>query len=103
MPAYPTQLAIDLLRADYITSLAQFEACLRTAESRVHFLAVPLDFFGSQYETVYPVKREEKPQYSLYVAVNDADEAAQMLERLGITARENAVRLENTGVLTLPK
>lgn len=99
--AIPTQVAIDLQRAGYVTSFAHFETCLREIGSRVHFLAVPIDFFGDQYTTAYPLGREDQPQYTLYAAVNGADEAAQMLERLGITAEENVARLENAGVLNL--
>ncbi|HEX8762919.1 MAG TPA: hypothetical protein VF733_04140 [Candidatus Saccharimonadales bacterium] len=99
----PAQVAIDLQRAGYVASFAHFETCLREMGSRVHFLAVPLDFYGEQYTTTYPLGREDQPEYTLYAAVNGAEEAAQMLERLGITAEENVARLENAGVLTLPQ
>lgn len=99
----PTQAAIELQGAGYVTSFAHFEACLRQMGSRVHFLAVPLDFYGSRFATIYPLGRTDPPEHSLYVAVNSADEAAQMLERLGVTSEENVARLENMGVLTLPQ
>jgi len=98
----PTQIAVDLMRAGIISSFTQFEDCMRKAGSRVHFLAVPLDFFGDQYVTTYPLEREGEPEYTLYTAVNGAEEAAQMLQRLGMTAEENLSRLDNTGVLTMP-
>lgn len=97
----PTQIAVELMRAGIIDRFTQFEACMREVGSRVHFLAVPLDFFGDKYRTSYPAGREGEPQYTLYTAVNGADEAAQMLQRLGITAEENVTRLDSTGVLTV--
>lgn len=97
----PTQIAIELQRIGQIESFAHFETCLREMDSRVHFLAVPLDFYGDQYGVAYPLDRDGQPEYALYAAVNGADEAKQMLESLGITAAENKARLKNTGVLTL--
>jgi hypothetical protein len=99
----PTQLAIDLWRAGCISSFAQFEGCLRDMGSRVHFLAVPLDYFGDQYVTVYPGGvAEGEPEHTLYAAVNGSEEAQQMLTHLGITAEENVTYLAHTGVITLP-
>jgi len=100
--AVPTQVALDLMRAGVISSFTQLEACMREAGSRVHFLAVPLDFFGDQYVTTYPLGQEGEPEYTLYAAVNGAGEAADMLQRLGITAEENAARLGSAGILTMP-
>ena len=97
----PTQMAIDLMQAGIIDSFAQFEACMRDVGSRVYFLTVPLDFYGGRHPVTHPSGQEGEPEYALFVAVNGAEEAAQMLEHLGITPEENAARLISTGVPTL--
>lgn len=100
----PSQLAIDLWRSGAINSFAQFEACLRQMRSRVHFIAAPLGFHGSQYETTYPHGLSAgKPEYTLHVAVNGAAEASETLAQLSLTPEENVRRLRTTGVLTVPE
>lgn len=98
----PSQLAIDCMNKGYLQSFGEFEDHLRTAGSRVHFIAVPLDYFGDAYETTFPLGHEGQPEYTLYVAVNGAEEAAAMLDKLGITAEDNHTRLETTGMLVVP-
>lgn len=96
----PSQAAIYLWQQGGINSLADFEAHLRDVGSRVHFIAVPLDYFGDEFDTIYPVtNRESNPEYSLYVAVNGVIEASQMLQKLKITMKENQERLAVTGIL----
>lgn len=99
----PTQFAIELWKAGQINSFAQFEDYLRDVGSRVHLLAVPKDFYGPDYLTIFPQGVQGEPDYTLYVAVNGPEEAQQMRERLSLTSAENMHRLKSAGVLTLPK
>lgn len=96
----PSQAAIYLWQQGGINSLADFEAHLRDVSSRVHFIAVPLNYFGDDFNTIYPPNTGEgEPEYTLYVAVNGSVEAAEMLQRLQITEKENQERLAVTGIL----
>lgn len=98
----PSQLAIDLWKDGKISSFAQFEEALRHVDSRVYSFAVPLDYFGKQTKTIYPVnKGNEIPKYTLYFAVNGKNEAIQMRKKLGVTIAENQRRLKQTGILTI--
>lgn len=104
---FPVQLAVHLGKRGLIDSFAQFETVLRQLGSRVYFIAVPLDYYvasdeGVQLRTVYPFGHEgEDPEYTLYTAVNGAQDASDMLARLSITAGENLHRLETTGILSI--
>lgn len=99
----PTQIAIDLMRSGRVSSFTEFERWLRETGSRVHLVAVPLDFYGPEWEgnTARPIDTAEEPQYTLWTGVNGPQEAAQMLTRLGITEQENGQRLSTAGVLTV--
>lgn len=99
----PTQVAIDLIKAGMVTSLAKFEGWLRELDSRVHFIGVPLDFYGPKRadKTVNPFDPEDVPEYTLWTGVNGGEEAAAMLGQLGITPEENSQRLLSAGVLSV--
>lgn len=96
----PGLFVIELWKAGYIGSPADFEACLRKVGSRVHLIAVPKDHFGEQLTAVYPEGVPGEPEYALYACVNGAQEAAEKLARLGISAEDNTAMLARTGVLT---
>lgn len=99
----PTQIAIDLIKAGMATSFAEFEGWLRELDSRVHFIGVPLDFYGPKWadKTVNPFDPEDMPEYTLWAGVNGEEEATAMLEQLGITPDENSQRLLSVGVLSV--
>ncbi|MCA9327460.1 hypothetical protein KDA14_02940, partial [Candidatus Saccharibacteria bacterium] len=95
--AVPTQVAVDSMRHGMVASFAGFEHCLRDVGSRVHFVAVPLDFFGQQYRSVYPVNRlDEAPEHTLYVVMNGEGEAQELLGNLGVMQAQNLEHLVNT-------
>lgn len=107
IPAYnhagtPTAVAVELMGTGLAKGFDDVESWFRQTDSRVHFIAVPLDFFGSQYTTSFlPVQeRTDNPTHTLYAAVNGEDEAAELMKRLETTPEENLERLKTTGVLT---
>ncbi|HSW36968.1 MAG TPA: hypothetical protein VLG37_01205 [Candidatus Saccharimonadales bacterium] len=102
---FPTQMAIDLIKQGQIDSFAQFEKWLRELGSKIYFLALPLDYYPPPWDraTQFPWPSDEKPKYTLWVAVNGEEEAQALLGELQITVGENASRLRETGVLILPE
>lgn len=101
--AIPSQIAVDLINEDILTSLSQFETLLRNMGSRVHFIAVPLDFYGPHWasRTKYPNHVEGDPEYTLWVGVNGDKEAEEQLSHLHISPEDNLQRLLRTGILVL--
>lgn len=97
----PGMLALELWKSEKISSLATFESWLRQMHTRVHFVAVPLDFYGDANPgtTTYMECREGDPEYTTWIGVNGDDEAQEMLEHLGLSEEENLQRLETTGMI----
>lgn len=97
----PQQVALDLMKVGRMESFAQFETWLRQLDSKIHFVAVPLEFYGLEWvdKTKYPLDRHGTPEYTMWVGVNGEREAEWMLRRLGITEQENRQRLLTTGIL----
>ena len=97
-------LAVELWRAEKISSLATLEKWLRQMQSSIHFVALPLDYYGDAKPgatTTYMGCKEGEPEYTVWIGVNGADEANAMLDTLGITQEENLERLQTTGMLTV--
>lgn len=96
----PTEVALHLIKQGEIESLAHFELLLRQMDSRVHFVAVPLDFYGSEWlGKTRGIGQNSQVEHTLWVGVNGEAETAQMMERLGVTPDQNLANLTTTGVL----
>lgn len=97
----PSQLAMELWRAGQIDSFAQLESWLREMGSRVFLIAVPTQYFGDQFDAMYPVPRDDTPDYVLWTEVNGSEVAQKRLATHELTPQENMKRLERTGLLKL--
>lgn len=99
----PAQIALDLIKDGAVTSFSEFETWLREMGSDVHFVAVPLDFYGPSWahKTVNPFNTTNAPEYTLWTGVNGEAEAAAMLATLEISVEENSQRLLTAGILSV--
>jgi hypothetical protein len=79
---------------------------LRSLGSRVYLLALPIEFFGNEFETFYPGGPRHdagyKP-YALWICMNGKPEAEKKMIKHNMTAIDNQVRLHSCGFLTPKK
>ncbi len=101
----PAEVASKLIDSGLVDSLQEFEEWLRENDSRVHFVAVPLDHFGETWSQstkyIEPTRVKEDPQYTLWIGINGAAESAALLRELGATPKENLRKLGSTGMLSV--
>jgi len=100
----PGQVIQELMEAGLVSDFVEFEGWLRECDSRVHLVAVPLDYYGGEWsdKSKYVAFQGDKvgdPEFTLWIGVNGAPEADDILRALGITAEENLDRLQRTGIL----
>lgn len=94
----------ELMEAGEVADLAEFEGYLRDCGSRVYLAAVPLGFYGPEWEGKakymdFQGAREGEPESILWIGVNGQAEVSALLASLDVTPEANLARLDKAGFL----
>lgn len=81
-------------------NLIHIESILRAMQSRVYLIAKPIEFFGSELTTFYPLPDSEYKPYALWVCMNGKKEAEAELQQMSMSALGNLAALNMCGFLT---
>lgn len=92
-----SEVMIELL--DKVT-LLDFEEAFREVNSRIYLLAVPVEKFGPEFDSMLPGV-DTKMEYALWVCMNGKQETDAKLDSIGSTSQDNIERLKKCGLLIL--
>ncbi|KKP39659.1 MAG: hypothetical protein UR28_C0005G0032 [Candidatus Peregrinibacteria bacterium GW2011_GWF2_33_10] len=81
------------------SDLAEVEKLLRDNDSRIYLIAVPVKFFGNQYESRLP-NFSNTLNYALWICMNGLTEALVILSQHGTSTKKNEENLVNCGFLS---